>query len=514
MAASGCTDVWIGAESGSPRILKGLQKIISSEQITQVFKWAREAGLRRRGYFMIGSPEEDLASIAETEKLIDLLDADSISISIFTPYPGCEAFKVSVANGLNPQSLDWSRIDLYEKVLSPTRFLSRKQIEQQHERLLKKYSGIISTRGKTYQESEPVVRTKKQSTVLGIDDAGRWRELIERLPDELNDVYLTPEYGEVFQREGYGLALCFLYQDGDDLFLYPFLKRRIKKVANRTISTPCYDLETPYGYGGPIANSMDGEFLRRAHQSFSGFCCSERIVCEFVRFHPIMRNERFSAEHMHTSFNRPTVYIDVASDEETIWGNYTGTGRNMIRKAKKSGVVIEPSRSPEELRQFVDIYQETMDRVGANRFYFFPFSFFENMRLLFKDSFRLLLARWNGDIVAGAVFLKNDTYCHYHLAGSRRDCLKVAPNNLILHQAVLEAVRGKQKKMHIGGGSSTSQKDSLFRFKANFSPLRTKYSIGTRIHLPELYEQLKQIWQEENQGKAEVLKEVLQIYRF
>ena len=526
MSANGCTDVWIGAESGSPRILKHLKKTITPQQIEQVFGWAREAGLQRRGYFMIGSPEENLESITETEKLIDLVEPDSTSISIFTPYPGCEAYRNALEEGFDPKRLDWSQIDLYNRVLRPTRHLTIKEIKTQHTRLLEKYHLIISTRGKTMKtDAGPISTqahvstqahdsTQAHTEVVGIDQAGRWHEHLQRLPQNLNDVYFFPEYCRAFQQEGYGAVQCFIYREGDDLFVHVFLKRHIEQVAGKTITPHCYDMETPYGYGGPVATSMDLGFLTRAHQALSEFCRAENIVCEFVRFHPLTECLRYSAGMLPLSFNRLTVQVDVTRDKDAIWKSYTGTGRNMIRKAVKTGVTIERAESEDDIREFAGLYRNTMERVKADSFYFFPDSFFTTMHTLLRENFLLLVARLDGVMAAGAIFLKSPLYFHYHLAGSRNDCRKAAPNNLLLHEAILEAVRGKQVKMHLGGGSTTVTRDTLFKFKTNFSPLRARFFIGTRIHQPDVYEHLRDIWLKKNPGREEELKTVLQVYRF
>src|SRR3972149_5629868 len=57
---AGCYSVSYGIESGSPEILKTLDKGITLEQATEAIRWTREAGLQTIGYFMVGPPGESL----------------------------------------------------------------------------------------------------------------------------------------------------------------------------------------------------------------------------------------------------------------------------------------------------------------------------------------------------------------------------------------------------------------------------------------------------------------------
>lgn len=142
MNGAGCTDVWIGVESGSPVILKDLKKGITIEQIKNAFKWSKEVGLKRRAYLMIGSPKESRDTISMTETLIDNIDPDIAEFSIFTPYPGCENYEIAKKDGYISDDIEWSEIDLFSRDcgLMNTQYLSKEDIKREHERLSEKYT--------------------------------------------------------------------------------------------------------------------------------------------------------------------------------------------------------------------------------------------------------------------------------------------------------------------------------------------------------------------------------------
>ena len=55
-----------------------------------------------------------------------------------------------------------------------------------------------------------------------------------------------------------------------------------------------YDFVTPYGYGGPLITEVeDGakeQLVKAFYEEFSRYCAEQKIVSEFVRFHPIAQN--------------------------------------------------------------------------------------------------------------------------------------------------------------------------------------------------------------------------------
>ena len=107
MKKSDCKDIWIGVVSGSPRVLKIIKKDIDLNKAKDVFRWAKEAGLKRRGYFMVGIPGETVENIIETERFVEEVEPDTLSFSIFTPYPGCDAYKQCKKEGVEVDKIDW-----------------------------------------------------------------------------------------------------------------------------------------------------------------------------------------------------------------------------------------------------------------------------------------------------------------------------------------------------------------------------------------------------------------------
>ena len=96
MKRAGCVMLGIGVESGSLRILKGMNKTAKPENwhrlCRRVFKWTQELGIGTNAYYVIGNPTETKAEIEKTINFALKLNADSIQVHFYTPYPGSSAW--------------------------------------------------------------------------------------------------------------------------------------------------------------------------------------------------------------------------------------------------------------------------------------------------------------------------------------------------------------------------------------------------------------------------------------
>lgn len=91
---SGCIEIKYGIESGSPRILKMMNKQITIEQIKKAITITHEIGIRVKAFILHGFPGENLESTKETIQLLDELKSkiDRISLFRFVPLPGSPVY--------------------------------------------------------------------------------------------------------------------------------------------------------------------------------------------------------------------------------------------------------------------------------------------------------------------------------------------------------------------------------------------------------------------------------------
>ncbi|MBP1647939.1 MAG: Radical domain protein [Bacteroidetes bacterium] len=89
---AGCSTVWVGAESGSQKILDAMEKGTSVEQIRAASRSLHEAGIKVGFFLQFGYPGETEEDIALTFKMLRECKPDDIGISVSYPLPGTKFY--------------------------------------------------------------------------------------------------------------------------------------------------------------------------------------------------------------------------------------------------------------------------------------------------------------------------------------------------------------------------------------------------------------------------------------
>lgn len=100
LAESGCETVWVGAESGSQKILDAMDKGTTVEQIYSATKQLKQHGIKAAFFIQFGYPGEGKEEVAATKKMIYDLLPDDIGISVSYPLPGTKFYE-NVKNQLS-----------------------------------------------------------------------------------------------------------------------------------------------------------------------------------------------------------------------------------------------------------------------------------------------------------------------------------------------------------------------------------------------------------------------------
>ena len=97
---AGLSLIEFGIESGSPRILKLLNKGQTVEKINKAYEICGKLDIKTSALFMVGLPTEETEDVDATVKLIRSLSNHQTICTIYRPYPGTELFEYVVKEGL------------------------------------------------------------------------------------------------------------------------------------------------------------------------------------------------------------------------------------------------------------------------------------------------------------------------------------------------------------------------------------------------------------------------------
>ena len=99
MRSAGCISISYGFESGSPRMLKNMNKIATIEQMENAIRTNRKFGMMLPVSFIIGMPGENEESCRETVEFCVRNEMPLKSMMFATPYPGTQLFEFAISSG-------------------------------------------------------------------------------------------------------------------------------------------------------------------------------------------------------------------------------------------------------------------------------------------------------------------------------------------------------------------------------------------------------------------------------
>jgi radical SAM superfamily enzyme YgiQ (UPF0313 family) len=112
MGKAGCQLISWGIESGNEMILKKAHKGYRMEQAYNALRWAKKAGIKNWGYFIIGLPGETVETIHDTMEFSKKLPLDIALFHVAAPYPGTPFFFEVVENGWFRSDVNWEEVDM------------------------------------------------------------------------------------------------------------------------------------------------------------------------------------------------------------------------------------------------------------------------------------------------------------------------------------------------------------------------------------------------------------------
>ena len=102
---SGCFRVWIGAESGSQKIINSMDRRVDAEQVREMIKLTRKHGIETGTFIMLGYPGETEKDIEETIEHLKASNPDYFTITIAYPINGTEFYQEVEAKQI--KSFNW-----------------------------------------------------------------------------------------------------------------------------------------------------------------------------------------------------------------------------------------------------------------------------------------------------------------------------------------------------------------------------------------------------------------------
>ena len=324
-----------------------------------------------------------------------------------------------------------------------------------------------------------------------IDDREEWLKIISLLPLDYQDIYYHPDYISLNCLNKNSEGFLYFNIENSKVWVNPFIKTKVPDLLKNNTKT-FFDLQTAYGYGGPISNTKDINFIQNSNLKFFEWVKSNNIVCEFVRFHPLINSTNFTDNNIIILENRITCSLNINSVDSNM-SPFRSKVKNMIRKASQfTNATITKEKSDYDM--FVKLYINLMIEKNAEKETFFSTNYFEKLYELIKSNgFMSVIKNKKSQILAIGVFLNGKKSSHYHLAASSKSHYS-GLNNYLIYNAAMYAKKIGLDVLHLGGGNMNVKEDMLFKFKKSMSSNQHKFFIGKRVNKKDIYKQIKNEW--------------------
>ncbi|GAA4114321.1 hypothetical protein GCM10022393_13660 [Aquimarina addita] len=284
--------------------------------------------------------------------------------------------------------------------------------------------------------------------------------------------------------------LCYFVLNRDDtpIIIMPFYKRRITVDG---VNTEYSDVISPYGYSGPLYNpdTIDEDSIKHFWKQVNIWYRKKNIISEFIRF---------SLNGNHIQYNgvlSPSLKNIKGNiiEKDVQWEKFKPKVRNNHRKAVQEElklVMYRNSISQDIIKDFYDIYIQTMHRNNAHSQYFHYIDYFKNFIINNPESCMIAMIYKEDTPISTELILIDGSTLYSYLGGTLSDYFYTRPNDFLKIEVLNWAREHNFTHYVLGGGREDG--DGLYKYKKSFFPNDEDaiYYIGKKIINQVVYENL------------------------
>jgi len=344
-------------------------------------------------------------------------------------------------------------------------------------------------------------------------DSDRWMRL---LAEVRHDVYHLPSYlAFAARRQEPGEPYMFVVRDGFDRLLVPLIVRPIPpEIAGDEL--PRFDATSPRGYPGPIlamaGPASEDTFVDRAIEALGNRFLHDGIVSAFVRLHPLFALPQDALRRQGEIVDHgDSVFVDLTLSEDVLRSQTRHGHRQDLNRATRLGYTARIDDRWERFDAFVDIFQESMERVGATPYWRLTREYFTDLRDSLAGNLHLCVVELDDEVAAAGLLTEVDGIVEYHLAGTADAHLRASPSKLVVNFARWWGKQRGNRVLHLTG--SLRRGDSLSHFKVGFSPLHRRVFSWRFIADQAEYFRLADAWRDRHSIEPDPIESFFPSYR-
>lgn len=293
-------------------------------------------------------------------------------------------------------------------------------------------------------------------------------KLVDGIPENWNNGIIDPLVSEEFAKANADDGTVYLCEDNSDKALI-VIKKKVLKIFSRA---------------QVFTSSTNNNFLEEI------IIFLKKIKTPYARIGSTMSGiTKTVALPSSKTIERATFIIDLTKSEEEIWKGLDKKLRNSIRKAKKEMVKINEIGEEGALEEYYKLSLKTQEEIrgrkGRKGFSIPSFYFFK--RVLNNGLGKFITAKFEGKLIAGALFLFNANRTVYFQSFSSRDYTEKQAPSLIQWEAIKTFKKLGVEEYDLGGVTLGLDKNDsrffVYEFKRKFNgTLREFYNLEIEIN--------------------------------
>ncbi|ASU34759.1 GNAT family N-acetyltransferase [Mucilaginibacter xinganensis] len=281
-------------------------------------------------------------------------------------------------------------------------------------------------------------------------------------------------------------SLLFIYEEGTDFIALPLVKRQIP-------GSTFYDLTCVYGFSGPISNKkmedLGDTMIENFKAAFLDFVEAGKYVSVFSRMHPFYKQQILLETLGGVHENGLTVVLDLSINIEEQRKRYRQSTMDAVKHAWKKGFKVREEKGPAAVATFIEIYNETMSRVGASDSYLFSETYI-NQLINTEEYHAKILMVYDGDtVISSTIIIFTNGIIQAHLVGTRTKYLCHSPTKFLVDEITIIGRALGMRYYNLGGGVGFKD-DTIFKWKTSFTDYVLPYKSWRFIANPSVYQQL------------------------
>jgi len=338
--------------------------------------------------------------------------------------------------------------------------------------------------------------------VIKLAQAGKWVEILKMC--YRYDFYHSPSYHEISVDNKNHESCLFAYQEGVYTIAIPLVIRPINEIEGLE-SLNHNDATSVYGYAGPVAShdTIPDRIIETFQGNLKKYFHDNDIVCTFSRLHPLISQQSLLKGFGNVARKGQTISIDLSLPVDEQYSRYRKNHKRNISKLRQLGAHCINDQLAEHLEDFIAVYHENMQRVGAQEEYLFDKTYFQQLLSAKDFDMHLFTCFLEDDMACGGLVSLCNGIVQYHLGATRSEYLELAPMKLLVDEVRIWANEVGASYLHLGGGYG-SEEDSLFKFKAGFSDTVHDFNVWQLVVMKNEYVEIcgkKELWNKSRSGK-------------